>query len=249
MTDDNFVLHWIVSIGLADDPNWPPIPDPAWLHRRSLFEMQIDDALDLSFIVAVKKIRRNELLPDIITRAISAMVPVDQVSNAELLHILFGGGLRGEDKRAVRNFRNEERPLKLDTAARYILDLLYAQKIQPAEGGRLWYNALVYSSGVSATNDYLKASGHTDSSLFERDKPILIANAVGRFTALWETSLRKSYGTSNPRMGIRQFMDYCAFVHLQESQVKRNPWISIRKMIDLAPIHNGIDFDIEPIPV
>lgn len=247
MAADNFVLEWMCEVGL--DLDWTKYAHPDWLRRSSLFETQLESALELSYNVAFRKKRRNESMHRIVTRAIAQMVPVSQVSNAELLQILFGlteqsGSLRAE-KRTARNFRNEKRPLKLDTAVRYILDLLYGRKIEPAEAGRLWYMALLYAGAIAVINDHLKQGSFISPALLPRNKVAMISKAHKKFAVLWETSLRKSCALSvaQPRSEYRRFLDYCAFVQWQESRIKRNPIVGIERMIALAPGYNEFEFD------
>ena len=243
MINNYFVLQWMIRVGLDDDPDWPPSDHPDWVCRPSLFEIQLADALDLSYEVQVKKKRNNGSLHGIVTRAIAHTVPVDQVSNAELIHILFGSENSpiptAEETRAARNFRNEERSLKVDTAARYILEFIYTRKIQPAEGARLWYFALTHASGIEVIKAYLKRNKNTDSISFARDKDALVAATCEKFEALWLASLKKSETLpGHSRDEVRGFMDFCAFVQWQESKVKRNPLIGIKQMISLRSIYN-----------
>lgn len=248
MTRTPAVKKWLIDVGLADI-DWGERAQLNWLHRLSLFETQMESALELSSEVALAKIRRNESMHRIVTRAIAEMVPVSQVSNVELLRILFGlsdeVGVARDDKRAVRNFRNEQRPLKLDTAVCYILDLVYSRKIPPAEGGRLWYVALLYASAITVVNEQLKQKGSAKFAALLANNTALMAKCHKKFEAFWESSLKKSCAIPifQPRSEFRRFLDYCAFVQWQESRIKRNPLVGVKRMIELAAAYNKFEFE------
>lgn len=228
-----------------NDESWAVHADPAWAHRPSLHEMQVKGALELAYRVAAYKERQTDSIHPVVTRAIASLVPTDEVTNKELAHILFGP-LEQENKRAVRHFRNAERPLKLSTAAVYIQRLLHSKKIPPGEGGRLWYVVLLYASGMKVVNDYFRNNCGIDLGAFELDQVELISAACARFDFSLEASLKKSSLLplpGYPLNDVRQFMDYCAFVHWQESKVKRNPLVGIRRLIDLTPDFNEYAFD------
>lgn len=228
-----------------DDESWAAKADPAWANRPSLHEIQLKNSLELGFQVAAQKTRQTDTIHPIVTRAIAAMVPADEVSNRELARILFGE-VEQDNKRVVRHFRNDERPLKSSTAGVYIQRLLNSKKIAPSEGGRLWYAVLLQTTGMDVVADYFRAVGVTDLPTFEQNLAAMTAVASARFDRILEASLNKSSKfplPGYPMNDARQFMDYCAFVHWQESRIKRNPWVSIKRLLDLAPVFDEYMLD------
>ena len=99
-----------------DEQGWAAQADPAWSNRPSLHEMRLQDSIELGYNIAAQKFRQTETIHPIVTRAIAAMVPADEVTNRELARILFGEKEQ-DNKRAIRHFRNGERALKSSTAA------------------------------------------------------------------------------------------------------------------------------------
>lgn len=238
-----------------DDDSWAANADPAWADRPSLHEMQLKDSLELGYEVAAKRIvqrtaagkkaRQAQTIHQIVTRAIASMVPVDEVTNRELARILLGDGEQ-DSKTSMRHFRNDERPLKSSTANTHIQQLLHFKKITPSEGGRLWYVVLLHETGMNVVAELIRQNGFIDQDRFQENLDTLIAAATERFDFTLGTSLNKSSKLSlagNALSGIRQFMDYCAFVHWQESKIKRNPLVSIKRLIDLAPLFDEYTFD------
>lgn len=229
-----------------DDQSWTAHADPAWASSPSLHEMQLKEAIELVYEVASQRKRQTETIHEIVTRAIAAMVPVDAVTNEELGQILFGLSER-EDTRRVRLFRNEERRIKLDAARLHIQNLLYSKKILPSEGGRLWYAVLLHNTGIQVVADYFRFSGHADQRTYQQRLIALTETASARFRLNLEASLNKSSElplARYPLNDVRQFIDYCAFVNWQESKVKRNPWVSIKRLLDLAPVFDEYTFDV-----
>lgn len=228
-----------------DDQGWAAHADPAWSNRPSLHEMQLQDSIELGYQVAAQKVRQTDTIHPIVTRAIAAMVPTDEVTNRELARILFGE-IEQDNKRAIRHFRNDERPLKSSTAAAYIQRLLMSKKIPPSEGARLWYVVLLHTTGMDVVSEYFRLNGPIDRPVFEKNLVAITATASAHFDFVLGTSLKKSSQfplVGYPLNDVRQFMDYSAFVHWQESKVKRNPWVSIKRLIDLAPVFDAYTFD------
>ena len=228
-----------------DDKSWAVHADPAWLHRPSLFEMQLQEAVVLSYHVAAQRVRQTDMMHPIVTRAIAAMVPVDKVTNKELAHILFGG-LGQDEKRMIRHFRNDERPLRSSRAAMYIQRLLKYKKITLSEGARLWYVVLLHTTSMEIVTECFRLNGPIDQPTFEQNRDDIAASANTRFDFILRTALNESSKfslTGCSLKDIRQFMDYCAFVHWQESKVKRNPGVSSKRLMDLAPIFDACTFD------
>lgn len=228
-----------------DDKSWAAQADPAWAARPSLHEMQLKDSIELGYQVAAQRLRQTNTIHPIVTRAIAAMVPTDEVSNKELARILFGLEER-EDIRIVRHFRNGERPLKLGTASAYIQQLLHSKKMPPSEGGRLWYAVLLHTTGMEVVAEHFRLNGHIDLPTFEKNLVAIASTATAHFDFVLGTSLNKSSKlplAGYPLNDARQFMDYCAFVHWQESKVKRNPMVSIKRLLDLAPVFDKYTFD------
>lgn len=228
-----------------NDNSWDKFTDPAWESRKSMHEMQIEGGLQSAFDKAIGTSRQNESVPRIVTRAIADMVPVENVPNKELAEILFGPN-NLDDKRAVRNFRNSERTLKLSTACSYIQQLLYSKKIVPAEGGRLWYVSLVYASAMAVISDYFRDNDNIGRAEFEQHQSDLISGGCVQFILYLDASLKKSSPLplhGYPLNDVRQFMDYCAFVQWQEYKVKRNIMVSAMAMIKHSETLNEYKFD------
>lgn len=237
--DEKFIID-------VEDDRWSEFTDPAWQHRPSLFEMQMEDRLGLAFQIAANRRRQTESIHQLITRAIASMVPVEEVSNRELASILLGENEQ-DNKRVIRHFRNGERPLKLTTAAAFLQRLMYSKRILPYEAGRLWYAALQYSCATGVVVDYIRENKTTVIlEEFQRDLTKLIADACIRFRLSLKNSIKKSEQQpleGYPLNRIRHFMDFCAFIHWQESKVKRNPLVGIKRLIDLAPDFNEYSFE------
>jgi hypothetical protein len=173
------------------------------------------------------------------------MVPADEVTNRELARILLGE-LEQDNKRAIRHFRNDERPLKSSTAGAYIQRLLHSKKMAPSEGGRLWYAVLLYTAGMEVVAKNFRLNGHIDQPTFAQNLNAIVVTASAHFDFILGTSLNKSSKfplVGYPLNDARQFMDYCAFVHWQESKVKRNPMVSIKRLLDLALVFDEYTFD------
>jgi len=239
-----------------DDDGMAAHADPTWANRPSLFETQLKDALELGYQIAFhravknttqgKKSRQTETLPEIVTRAIAAAVPIDEVSNVELATILLSAEYAKDLKSTVRHFRNAERPLKSSTANRYIKDLIHSKKMVPADGGRLWYLVLIYAAGMHVVAELFRQNVYVDQDTFEADLNSLVATASKQFDYVLETSLKTSSKLDlggSQKNDVSQFMDYCSFVNWQESKVKRNPMASIKRLIDLVPVFNDYTFD------
>lgn len=233
-----------IEMTIYGDPDWENQYDPAWIHRPSLHEMQIASALDLAYEMAEGRERQTELMHQIVTRAIASMVPVDDVSNRELAHILFGSAEQ-ENKRAIRQFRNEERPLKLSKAAVYIQQLIHAEKIPPGEGGRLWYVSLLYASAIAVIADYVRGRNDIDLLTFKGDHPVLIEEACSQYQEIMQASVIKTNKLplkGYPLNEVSKYMDFSAFINWQESRLKRNPMVGIRRLIDITQIFNKYKF-------
>lgn len=227
------------------DDSWARFTDPAWLDRPSLHEMQVADSLELAYHIAAYKDRKTEVMHELVTRSIAAMVPSDEVSNRELAIILFGE-FNQENNRSIRHFRNDERPLKFGKACVYIQRMMYSKKIEPAEAARLMYVVLLYSNAMRVVCDYSRGSVGLDLETFHGNLPGLTITGCVQFAASLEEMLQKS--SQLPLIGyplnrIRQFMDVGAFIHWKESTVKRNPLASIRVLINRAPDFNEYTFD------
>lgn len=228
-----------------DDQSWAAHADPEWADRPSLHEMQLRDSVELAYEVASQQVRQTEKIHEIVTRAIAATVPINEVKNEELGRILFAIPAE-EDVRRVRLFRNSERRLKLDSAGVHIQQLLCAKKIPPSDGGRLWYAVLLHATGIQVVADHFRLCGHTDQPTFQQSLIALTETACYRFGLNLEASLKKSKKlplVGYPLNEVRQFMDYCALVNWQESKVKRNPCVSIKRLLDLAPVFDKYSFD------
>jgi hypothetical protein len=228
-----------------DDRSWERFADPTWAHRPSLHEMQLKDSLVLAYEVASNKKRQTVAVHEIVTQAIAAMVPIDVATNRELARILFGE-LEQDNKRAIRHFRNEHRPLRFRTAGTYIQRLLHSKKVAPSEGGRLWYAVLLHATGADVVAEHFRLNGTISRASFDQHLDSLTAAATVRFDSI----LGKALTTSSklpldryPLNDVRQFMDYCAFIHWQESKVQRNPLVGIKRLIDLAPVLDAHSFD------
>jgi hypothetical protein len=228
-----------------DDKSCDAYADPAWANRPSLHEMQLQGALEFGYQVAAHRDRQRDTMHSIVTRAIAAMVPVNEVSNRELARILFGE-LEQDNKRSVRHIRNDERPLKSSTAGAHIQRLLQSKKIAPSEGGRLWYVVLLHATGIDVVAECFRLNGFIEQPTFEQNLAEMTAAARARFDFNLGTLLNQS--SKFPLAGYalndaRQFMDYCAFIHWQESKVKRNPLVSIQRLLDLSPVFDEYTFD------
>jgi hypothetical protein len=226
------------------DSNWVEYVDSKWVVRPSLYEIQLEGALELGFQLGAGRVRQTDTLHPVITGAIASMVPANEVTNLELARILWGKA--EQDIRAVRNFRNALRPLRFQLAGLYIERLLHSKRVAPSEGGRLWYSVLLYSAGRDVAADYLRATGLRHPAQSKTEVQAMTECAKVRFDHILRTSLERSSKlpvAGYPMNGIRQFMDYCAFIHWQESKVQRNPIVGIKRLIELAPIFDAHSFD------
>jgi hypothetical protein len=226
-----------------------------WSQRPSHFEMFVGEALDLSYEVASQKKISSENMHYVVTRAIASMPSVSELSNIKLLEILFEYKSYEEEKpdskikrfkparvdkdpkRLVRHFRNAERSLKISTASSHIVSLLNAKVIEPFEGGRLWYVSLVFCAAIKVINGFMK-SGNVD---FDFQKNHLIADACFMFESLLEESTRRSrlLPEHYPSRDVQQFMNYCAYTYFTESDIKRNPWVSIKRICEISEVAPG----------
>lgn len=230
---------------ILNDKNRALMNDPDWIHRLSLFEMQLQDALELAFEFSLNRTRQTEAIGSLITRAIAMMVPVEDVSNKELSNILFGTSGH-DDKRLVRLFRNGERPLKLNRAGLFIQNLLFHKKILPSEGGRLWYLSILYNTGSTVIAKYLRDNNGITQSDFTRDKILLTKAAFMQFDLILSTLFDKSCELpliGYPLNDVKQFMNFSAFIYCEESKIKRNPLVSIRRLAKLSHTFNEYQFN------
>jgi hypothetical protein len=82
---------------------------------------------------------------------------------------------------------------------------------------------------------------------FHWKKNQLIGDACFTFEKLLEASTKKSrelpLSKHYPAHEIQQFMNFCAYRYYVESDMKRNPWASIKQIGEMAEEFNKYEFD------
>ena len=231
-----------------------------WDLRPSQHEMLVSAAIDLSYEVANQKRISSQNMHSIVTKAIASMPAVAGKSNIELLQILFGYKVYVEKnserfdstrvdinpKRLVRHFRNSERSLKLSTASAHIVSLLHAKVIEPFEAGRLLYISFVFSAAINLVNKWIKENDLMGSEIPPLQKNDLLSEACASFEKLLidrRMKLEAMAVNKWPEDDTQLLITRCAHVYWAESNMKRNPGVSLRRIWDLAKKFNKYEFD------